>query len=70
MFAKIDVNGAGRHPLYVFLTGQATAPDGPGDIQWNSAKFLVSKDGTVLARFSPTEAPESPAIAAAIEKAL
>jgi len=70
MFAKIEVNGAGRHPLYAFLTGQATAPDGPGDIQWNFAKFLVGKDGAVLARFSPTETPESPAIAAAVEKAL
>jgi glutathione peroxidase len=70
MFAKLEVNGAGRHPLYAFLTSQATAPDGPGDIQWNFAKFLIGKDGAVLARFSPTEAPESPAIAAAVEKAL
>ena len=50
-----------------FLTSQATQPDGPGDIQWNFAKFLVGKDGKVIARFSPTEAPESPEIAAAIE---
>lgn len=70
MFAKVDVNGEGRHPLYAFLTGQATQPDGPGDIQWNFAKFLVGKDGTVIARYSPTEAPASAEIAAAIEKAL
>ncbi|MDX2170466.1 MAG: glutathione peroxidase [Deltaproteobacteria bacterium] len=70
MFAKLEVNGAGRHPLYAFLTGAATQPDGAGDIQWNFAKFLVGKDGTVLARFSPTEAPESAAITGAIEKAL
>lgn len=70
MFAKVDVNGAGAHPLYAFLTSQATQPDGPGDVQWNFAKFLIGKDGTVLARFSPTEKPDSPAIAAAIEKAL
>ena len=70
MFGKIEVNGAGRHPLYAFLASQATAPDGPGDIQWNFAKFLVGKDGAVLARFSPTEAPDSPAIAAALGKAL
>ena len=55
MFAKIEVNGAGRHPLYAFLTSQPTQPDGPGDIQWNFAKFLIGKDGNVLARFSPTD---------------
>lgn len=70
MFAKIEVNGAGRHPLYAFLTGEPTAPDGPGDIHWNFAKFLVGKDGRVLARFSPTEAPDSAAIVAAVEQAL
>jgi glutathione peroxidase len=70
MFAKVDVNGAAAHPLYAFLTSQATQPDGAGDIQWNFAKFLVGKDGRVLARFPPTEKPDSPAIADAIEQAL
>jgi glutathione peroxidase len=70
LFAKLEVNGAGRDPLYAFLTSQATQPDGPGDIQWNFAKFLIGKDGAVLARFSPTETPESPEITAAIEQAL
>jgi glutathione peroxidase len=70
MFAKVDVNGAAAHPLYAFLTSQATQPDGPGDIQWNFAKFLIGKDGSVMARFSPTEKPDAPAIAGAIEKAL
>ena len=53
MFAKIDVNGAARHPLYAHLTQQATAPDGPGDIAWNFAKFLVDRSGNVVARFAP-----------------
>ena len=70
MFAKVDVNGAGRHPLYEFLTSQTTSPDGPGDIQWNFAKFLIGKDGKVIARFPPTDTPESAEITAAIEKAL
>ena len=70
MFAKVDVNGAGAHPLYAFLTAQATQPDGPGDIQWNFAKFLVGKDGTVIARYAPTEKPDSADITGAIEKAL
>jgi len=70
LFAKLDVNGDARHPLYAFLTGQPTQPDGPGDIQWNFAKFLVGRDGTVVARFSPTTTPDSAELTGAIEKAL
>ncbi len=70
MFAKIDVNGAARHPLYAFLTEQATQPDGPGAIQWNFAKFLIDRSGNVAARFAPTTAPVSDEIVGAIERAL
>ena len=70
MFAKLDVNGARQHPVYGFLTSQKTEPDGPGDIQWNFAKFLVDKQGNVIARFPPTTAPDAPELTAAIEKAL
>jgi glutathione peroxidase len=70
LFAKLEVNGAGRHPLYAYLTAEATQPDGPGDIQWNFAKFLIGRDGAVIARFSPTDTPQSPEITAAVEKAL
>ena len=70
MFAKVDVNGDGRHPLYAYLTAEKTAPDGPGDIQWNFAKFLVDRSGKVIARFSPTAAPASEEVVGAIEKAL
>jgi glutathione peroxidase len=70
MFAKIDVNGADRHPLYAFLTGQQTAPEGPGDIQWNFGKFLIDRAGTVVARFAPTTEPGSEEVVAAIEKLL
>jgi glutathione peroxidase len=70
LFSKIEVNGAGRDPLYAFLASQPTAPDGAGDIQWNFAKFLVGKSGEVLARFSPTEAPTSDEVVKAIETAL
>ena len=45
MFSKIDVNGAGRAPLYAWLTGEPTQPDGPGDIAWNFTKFVIGKDG-------------------------
>jgi glutathione peroxidase len=67
MFKKIDVNGATRHPLYEFLTEQPTTPDGPGDIQWNFAKFLVDRSGRVAARFAPSAAPISEEIVGAIE---
>jgi glutathione peroxidase len=70
MFAKIDVNGANRHPLYAFLTAQPTQPDGAGDIQWNFAKFLVDRSGNVIARFAPATAPVSEEIVSAIEAAL
>jgi len=70
LFAKIDVNGAARHPLYAFLTAQATQPDGPGDIQWNFAKFLIDRSGNIAARFAPTAAPASEEVVGAIEKAL
>ncbi len=70
MFAKIDVNGAGRHPLYAFLSAQATQPEGPGDIQWNFTKFLIDRSGKVAARFGPATAPVSEEIVGAIEKAL
>ena len=70
MFAKIDVNGATRHPLYAFLTAQPTQPDGPGDIQWNFAKFLIDRSGSVAARFAPPTAPVSEEIVSAVEKLL
>jgi glutathione peroxidase len=70
LFSKIDVNGAQRHPLYAWLTAATVGPEEAGDIQWNFGKFLVGRDGKVLARFAPPTAPEDPALVAAIEKAL
>ena len=70
LFAKLEVNGAARHPLYAFLTAQATQPDGPGDIQWNFAKFVVDKRGAVAARFSPTVTPSAAELTHAIDRAL
>jgi glutathione peroxidase len=70
MFSKIDVNGPGRHALYAWLTQQDTKPEGPGDVQWNFGKFLVGKDGAVLARFEPPTDPKAPEIVSAIEAAL
>ena len=70
MFSKLDVNGEGRAPLYAWLTGEKTQPDGPGDIAWNFAKFVVGKDGRVKARFNPRVEPSSAELKAAIDAAL
>src|SRR4051794_33756020 len=70
MFAKVDVNGAKRHPLYEFLTSAQSSPDGAGDIQWNFAKFLVDRSGNVVARFGPATAPVSGDVVGALEKQL
>ena len=68
---KIDVNGDGRHPLYSELTQVPDADDGStGDIRWNFEKFLVGRDGEVIARFNPTVVPDDPKVIAAIEAAL
>ncbi|MEQ4302098.1 glutathione peroxidase [Plantactinospora sp. B6F1] len=67
---KVDVNGAGRHPLYAALVDTADDEDHSGDVRWNFEKFLVDPDGVVVARFAPQVAPESPEITAAIERVL
>jgi glutathione peroxidase len=70
MFGKVHVKGPNQAPLFHFLTTQHSAPDGAGDIAWNFAKFVVGKDGTLLARFAPTVTPGAPELVAAIEAAL
>lgn len=55
MSAKLEVNGAGRHALYAWLTDPANGH--PGDIQWNFEKFLVGRDGRLLKRYAPTVKP-------------
>jgi glutathione peroxidase len=57
MMAKIDVNGAEAHPLYQWLTKEAPGLLGFKAIKWNFTKFLVGKDGQVLKRYAPQEAP-------------
>jgi glutathione peroxidase len=70
LFSKLEVNGAGRAPLYAFLTEAKTKPDGPGDIAWNFTKFVVGKDGRVKARFNPRVEPSDAELRATIESAL
>ena len=64
---KIEVNGDDRHPVYAELTEAPDAEGAAGDIQWNFEKFLVSPDGSVVARFRPTVEPEDPTVVSAIE---
>jgi glutathione peroxidase len=68
MFAKVEVNGAGAHPLYRHLKKEAPGLLGTEAIKWNFTKFLVDRDGKVVARYAPNDEPES--IAGDIEKLL
>ena len=70
LFAKINVNGPGRHPLYAELTEVTDADGEAGDIQWNFEKFLIGRDGKVLGRFRPLTDPEAPELVSAIEASL
>jgi glutathione peroxidase len=67
MFEKIEVNGAGRHPVYDLLTALPDADGEAGDIQWNFERFLVRPDGTVAERFRPRTVPDDPQVLAAID---
>ncbi len=59
MFAKIEVNGAGAHPLYRHLKKEAPGVLGIEAIKWNFTKFLVDPAGRVVARYAPITTPES-----------
>jgi glutathione peroxidase len=68
LFAKVDVNGDQAHPLWRWLKGQKSGLLGIDAIKWNFSKFLVGRDGRVVARYAPVDKPES--LAADIEAAL
>jgi len=65
MFAKSDVKGDSKNALYGYLTTEKG-----GEIKWNFTKFLIGRDGSIVARFEPNVKPDSPEVTAAIEKAL
>lgn len=58
LFAKIEVNGAGAHPLYRWLKGEKAGVFGTEAIKWNFTKFLVDRSGQVVKRFAPADTPE------------
>lgn len=68
MMSKLSVKGPEQHPLYKELTGPGAAF--PGDVKWNFGKFLIGRDGKVLARFEPNVAPDDAKLAKAVADAL
>jgi glutathione peroxidase len=68
LFDKLHVKGAEQHPLYDALTG-STSPV-PGPVKWNFGKFLIGRDGTILARFDSNVEPDSAELTKAVEAAL
>jgi len=67
LFDKVHAKGSEQHPLYAQLT---SAVEPTGDVAWNFEKFLISKQGEVVARFKSGVKPDSPELIAAIEKEL
>jgi glutathione peroxidase len=67
LFDKVHAKGSEQHPLYARLT---SAVEPTGNVSWNFEKFLVSKQGEVVARFKSSVKPDSPELIAAIEREL
>lgn len=70
MLAKVSVKGDDKCPLYRYLTEQPTAGQFAGEIGWNFTKFLVDRNGNLIARFASKTSPASPEVVETIEKAL
>jgi len=70
LFSKVSVKGEDQAPLYKYLTSEESNKDFAGEIEWNFTKFLIGKDGKVVARFGPKVKPDDPAVVKAIEDAL
>lgn len=70
MFEKVDVNGDDACELYQYLTSQDAEPKGKGNVKWNFEKFLIGKDGKVVARFPSSTKPDDKELVELIEKHL
>jgi glutathione peroxidase len=70
MLGKVDVNGENACPLYKYLTSAETDPEFAGKITWNFEKFLINRQGQVVARFAPKVKPDAPEVTLAIETEL
>lgn len=70
MMSKVFIRANPRLPLYDYLTDETENPKTGGEIRWNFTKFLIGRDGTILARFEPAVTPEDPSLVKAVENAL
>ena len=70
MTEKVEVNGEARHELFAELAAVADGEGYTGDIRWNFEKFVLDREGNVVARFHPQVAPDAPEVLAAIHSAL
>jgi glutathione peroxidase-family protein len=70
MFSKISVKGDDIAPLYAYLTEEETNEEFAGEIEWNFAKFLLDRQGNVIARFNSRTKPKDAEVVRAIETAL
>ena len=68
MFSKVKVNGGAAHPVYVFLTSRPEPVGGP--VRWNFEKYLVDREGNVLARYPSSVSPDDPKLRQQIERLL
>ena len=70
LFAKIEVNGKGACDLYKYLTALDVKPKGAGKISWNFEKFIVGRNGDVVARFTPQTKPDASEVLKVLEAEL
>jgi glutathione peroxidase len=70
ILSKVSVKGSDQTPLYQYLTSTEQNPKTGGEIKWNFTKFLIGRDGQILARFEPAVTPEDPALTSAVSAAL
>ena len=70
MFSKVSVRGDDIHPLYAYLTSGPDHPELAGEVSWNFNKFLVGRDGRLIARFGSRTRPDDAELIAAVSKAL
>ena len=70
MFAKVEVNGDGACDLYKTLTALDAKPAGSGKVSWNFEKFVIGRNGEIVARFSPRTKPDDPDLVEVIQTEL
>ena len=70
LFSKISVKGDDQHPLYRYLTSDKTDPKYAGDVKWNFQKYLIDRNGNIVARFFSKVEPMSGDVTSAVEEAL